>query len=355
MKIAFVIPGGTGGGVRSVTRIASGLIDRGHDVLVLYRRAPRNIREKARDFYLGLRYGRDGNWLRTFRGRAEGYDRLTAALLGRNDVVIGVGVESILEVAALPDECGIKIYNNRGLETWHRPRMLKAWNLGLPAIVNGSHLADEMSAHGYTAPILLAHNGVSRDEYYAVLPESQRDGVGTVYHGGAIKDPGLILEVLRGLRQQRPRLPLYVFGGFPRPRGLPSGTVYVRFPSLDIVRTLYSRSKVWFLASRNEGLPNPILEGMACGCGVVSTDCGGPGDIITSGTNGLLTPVGEAAPMIARILQLLDDEPLRQRFVQAAGPVLDRFTWPNAVEAFESALITILAGTKNVSVLPAAE
>lgn len=353
MKIAFVLPGGTGGGVRSVTRVASGLIDRGHDVLVLYRRAPRNLREKARDFYLGLRYGRDGNWLRDFRGRAAGYDRLTPELVGCNDVVIGVGVDSILEVATLPAECGFKIYNNRGLETWHRSRMLKAWDLGLPAIVNGSHLVAEMSAHGYAAPIVVAHNGVSRGEYYPVLPESQRDGVGTVYHGGAIKDPGLILEVLRGLRQQRPRLPLYVFGGYPRPRGLPSGTVYVRFPSLDVVRTLYSRSKVWFLASRNEGLPNPILEGMACGCGIVSTDCGGPGDIITSGVNGFLTPVGEAGPMINRILQLVDDDELRRRFVQAAGPVLDRFTWPNAVEAFESALNTILTGAKDASVLPA--
>jgi glycosyltransferase involved in cell wall biosynthesis len=350
MKIAFVLPGGTGGGVRSVTRIASGLIERGHSVLVLHRRAPRNLRETARDLYLALRYRRNGNWLRTFGGRSEAYDRLTLDNVGRNDVVIGVGVDSILEVAKLPRECGTKVFNSRGIEAWQPEREARAWALSLPSIVNGSHIADKMAASGCAGPVIVAHNGVDRSQYFPVLPDNQRDGVGTVYHGGAIKDPGLILEVLRGLRRQRPRLPLYVFGGYPRPRGLPAGTRYVRFPSLDAVRTFYSRAKVWFLASRNEGLPNPVLEAMACGCSVVSTNCGGPGDIIASGTNGFLTPVGDAGSMSGRILQLLDDEPLRQRFVHAATPVLDHFTWPRAVEAFESALKDILAGATDAAI-----
>ncbi len=347
MKIALVLPGGTGGGARSVTRIAEGLLARGHDVQVLCGAPPWRIREKARQLYLAIRYGQTGSWLRTFRGRARHYPygRVTAKVVGSNDVVVGVGVDCALWIADLPAACGIKVYNNRGAEPWIRERMERAWSLGMPCIVNGAHLVAAMRQSGCTAPIHIAHNGLDRSQYYPVLPEDQRSGVGTVYHGGHVKDPGLILEVLHRLRRQRPDLPLLAFGGFPRPRHLPADTQYVRFPSLDVVRTFYSRSKVWFLASRSEGLPNPILEAMACGCGVVSTDCGGPRDMIVSGTNGFLTPVGDAEQMTARILQLLDDKAMRQGFVRASQKVLDHFTWPRAVEAFEVALEAIVGAT----------
>lgn len=347
MKIAMVLPGGAGGGVRSVTRVAAGLIERGHDVLLLYLDPPRSLRERLRGFYLGLRYGQNGSWLRSFPGRSRPYEQLTAKVVGRNDVVIGVGVDCALAIADLPGECGLKVHNSRGMEPWIGERMERAWALPMPRIVTGAHLVQQMRRRGSQDPIYVAHNGVDRDHYYPALPETRRDGVGTVYHGGSVKNPELILEVLNRIDRQRPAVPLYVFGVFPRPKQLPDSARYARFPQLPVAREFYSRSQVWFLASRNEGLGNPVLEAMACGGGVVSTDCGGPGDIITSGVNGFLTPVGEADQMTASILQLLDDQALRRRFVQASAPILERFSWPKAIDSFETALQDIVAGRQS--------
>jgi glycosyltransferase involved in cell wall biosynthesis len=343
MRIAFVIPGTGGGGVRSVVRIASGLAQRGHEILLLYRHSRPSLRERARSTYLGLRYGRRHDWLKSFLGRTQAYDTLTADVVGANDVLVGVGVDCVLAIADLPPWCGIKVHNSRGMEPWNRDQMLRVWHLSMPRIVVSAHLVREMRARDCTDSIFIAHNGVDRTEYFPSLPEDARQGVGTVYHGGSVKAPEIILEVFRKLAAARPATPLYAFGTYPRPRALPRKVRYVRLPPLAVARDLHSRSRVWFCASHSEGLPNPLLEAMACGCAVVSTDCGGPADFIESGVNGFLVPRGAADEIVARVARLLDDAALRQSFVEASDAVLAQFSWPHAVDSFDLALRSILA------------
>lgn len=341
MKIAFVIPGGGGGGVRSIVRIARGLAGRGHVVRILYRRPAPTPRDRLRGLYLRVLHGRRSNWLAGFPGVAVPYGVLTPEIAGRNDVVVGVGVSCVLEIADLPDQCGLKVHNSRGVEPWIPDQMAAAWRLSMPRIVVGSHLVDLMRQAGSQDAIFVARNGVDPQSYYPARGDVERHGVGAVYHGGGVKDPELLQATFQRLNELRPELPLICFGGFPRPRRL-RNVQYVRLPSLPSARDCYSRCRVWFLTSRNEGLPNPLLEAMACGCAVVSTDCGGAGDIIEHGKTGLLTPVGDSDALVSAIVRLLDDDDLRRRMVADSARTVQRFNWPDAVQTFESALHSIL-------------
>lgn len=67
------------------------------------------------------------------------------------------------------------------------------------------------------------------------------------------------------------------------------------------------RSDVFVLSSRFEGLPNALIQAMATGCPVVSTDCPhGPKEILKSGKWGKLVPVGDVQAMARAIEAVLE-------------------------------------------------
>lgn len=68
-------------------------------------------------------------------------------------------------------------------------------------------------------------------------------------------------------------------------------------------------SSVFVLSSKYEGMPNALMEAMAMGLPVVSTNCpcGGPECLIEDGVNGYLVPVGDDATMADRISFYLDN------------------------------------------------
>lgn len=66
------------------------------------------------------------------------------------------------------------------------------------------------------------------------------------------------------------------------------------------------RSDVFVLSSRREGLPNALIQAVACGCPVVSTACpSGPDEILNGGKFGELVPVDDVEAMAGAILRVL--------------------------------------------------
>lgn len=71
-----------------------------------------------------------------------------------------------------------------------------------------------------------------------------------------------------------------------------------------------ARADTVVMSSRNEGFGNVLVEAMACGTPVVSTNCDhGPSEILENGRYGALVPVDDADALAVAILQSFDDRP----------------------------------------------
>ena len=153
------------------------------------------------------------------------------------------------------------------------------------------------------------------------------------------------LKAIELAAKRVPGLRLIAFGAEPVADQLPipPGSSFHHFPAQDSIRDLYASCDVWLCGSYSEGFHLPPLEAMACRCPVVSTNVGGPADIIQSGWNGYLVPVGDAEALADRLVDVLNlDESEWRAMSDAALATATRYTWDDATDLLESVLCDLV-------------
>ena len=88
----------------------------------------------------------------------------------------------------------------------------------------------------------------------------------------------------------------------------------------------------------------PGLEGAACRCPIVATECGGPEDYIIDGKSGYLVPVDDPEAMADAILRVLrQPEKEWRRMSEASYARSMEFDWDQSAIKLESGLFEALA------------
>jgi teichuronic acid biosynthesis glycosyltransferase TuaC len=112
-------------------------------------------------------------------------------------------------------------------------------------------------------------------------------------------------------------------------RGVASRVRFLGLVAHERMAEVYNAADALVLASAREGMPNVVLESLACGTRVVATDVGGIGEVVTAPVAGALmrerTPVA-LREALQRVLAVARDAAATREFALRFGwaPVVER-------------------------------
>ncbi len=358
MKITFVLPyAGLQGGIRVIAYHAERLARRGHEVRLISTPQPSSIRRSVKSLLLGKGIPRAEpsyvDQLDLPHRVLDSIRPVTDADVEDGDVVVATfytTARGVLQLAPSKGAKAIFIQSYEVEEGRPNPMLDESWRMPMHKITISNWLVQ--LARDKFGDTCVSHvpNSVDLQQFFAPpRTRGQHPTVGLLYATWSLKGCRTSLAALKEVAAVLPSLRLVSFGAEPLDFRLPlPGFAEFHYrPAQDQLRELYARCDVWLCGSLVEGFHLPPLEAMACRCPVVSTRVGGPLDIVENGVNGYLVDLKDERALAARMLQVLTLAPGDwQRMSEAAYRTATRYTWDDATDLFEAALLQAVERTR---------
>jgi glycosyltransferase involved in cell wall biosynthesis len=276
------------------------------------------------------------------------YSRAIADIVKRErvDCIVGIMHTGSLHVSAARDIFRLKVYpigtiegnisaffEKAGRKLTFIERLLLWYLLRRPSVivVPSKGVKDDLEKNFGTdgRKIEVIYNAVEINHVRKLAEEKLDDGA--AYRGKTIvtacrlnaqKDFSTLLRAFKEVRDKMEARLIIVGDGELRDEiirnardlGIENNVIITGFQKNPF--PFFKRGDVFVLSSFFEGLPTVVVEALALGVPVVSSDCqSGPGEIIQNGVNGFLVPVQDYHGMADAIIRILTDEKIRNEFV----------------------------------------
>jgi len=216
------------------------------------------------------------------------------------------------------------------------------------------YLLEEMKR--YREDVRLLPNPLALEAYPFRLRPRPRPRLVWVRAFHEIYNPSLAVRVLASLAKEFDDASLVMVGrdkgdgSFQRARRLAAAlgvAERVRFPGgvpkSGVPRWL-DEGDIFLNTTNIDNTPVSVLEAMACGLPVVSTDVGGLPYLLESGRDALLVPPGDAEAMADAVRRVLTEPGLAERLSRGGRERAELFDWPVVMAQWEH-LLGSLEGT----------
>jgi len=356
MKITFILPhAALSGGTRVAAIYAERLQKRGHEVTIVSIPKPSltlkgKVKALLKDKKIPLRKKSPSHLddITVEHKILEKYRPITNNDVPEADVVIATWWETAEWVITFNKSKGIKFYFVQGHEIFHDQtveRIKSTYRLPLKKITISNWLLDIMDKEYGDKEVSLVPNGVDYEFFNAPRRGKQLTlTVGFIYHASPIKGCDIIIEALKSVQKNIPKMKIIAFG-INRPSSelpLPASTRFCYQPKQVIIREIYSSCDIWIFGSRSEGFGLPILEAMACRTPVIATPAGAAPEILKNG-GGILLSNYTVESMAKAILGINDmAESDWQMISEQAHEAVRKYSWDDATVLFEKSLLKYL-------------
>ncbi len=154
----------------------------------------------------------------------------------------------------------------------------------------------------------------------------------------AIYDVATVINAFARIKKEFPRARLSIAGTGPEREDLErqvasfelgSSVTFTGRLAPGEMAELYQDADVMLNASTVDNTPNSIIESLACGTPVITTNAGGIPKLVTHQYDALLTDIGDDEKMAEQAIALLKNEEQKNKLVENGLSTIAKFYWPN--------------------------
>lgn len=237
----------------------------------------------------------------------------------------------------------------------HHAANVLAFRSSARIIVNSRQVKDYI-VRRYAAPertIDVVYNGVDTDRFKPV-DRNSGDTLTVVTAGRLVaqKNPALFVDAAARIHAALPGIRFTMLGDGPLRSAVEGqiersgmrGVIELAGERHDVEK-VFAQADLFWLTSSWEGLPNVVLEAMACGLPVIATDVGGTSELFQHGNQGFLTPADRVEDFVTHGLMLLRDSQARAKMGEAARWRAHEFSLGRMVDSTQKTYEAALRGT----------
>lgn len=169
------------------------------------------------------------------------------------------------------------------------------------------------------------------------------------------KNQSLLISAFKSIHEKHPEYKLEIYGEGKLRTALQaqinemnlSDAIELMGSRPDVLECVES-SEIFVLTSDFEGMPNALIEAMALGVPVISTDCpcGGPRELIKDHKNGTLIPVGDEEKLVNSIEELILSAELRDYYSREEVKIRELLNMDKIMHEWEDMIDDILGDKK---------
>lgn len=354
MKISFLVPTtGLTGGIKVIFEYANRLVERGHQVSLVYPYVL-PIKPSLGDLLLGflkrirratLRLlGVDGatSFPLDSRVKVIRLPNLSAELVPDADAYIATANETADWLAAYPNSKGRKFYFIQDYETWSRDyqEVDATWRLPLHLIVIAPWLR-ELAKKKFNLPEPdMVLNGVDFKVFNNQSPKKYGDKIRVLMMYHPLPKKGFIdgLTAFNLAQEKYQDLELVIFGAYRPSRQILKNYKFYYRPKLEQLKDIYNSADIFLWPSRFEGFGLPPMEAMACRCVVISTDTGAIREYAIDQETTIIVPPDNPVKMAQALVNLACDKSKLSLLSEQAYIKIQDFSWNNSIDQMEKIL-----------------
>jgi L-malate glycosyltransferase len=225
---------------------------------------------------------------------------------------------------------------------FQKPIIREVWDKAEYVVANSQGLKELALKTNPKQEVSIIYNGIDTSKFYPGIKKQKKD-ITILCVSRLIPRKGLnyLIDAIPAILKQNENIKLIIAGEGPEKKNLEKQAAqynikskidFLGYVSHEDLPAIYFKSDIFILPSLHEGMSNTILEAMASGLPIITTNTGGTKELINE--NGIIIEKNSPADISAAVIKLIKDTKLRKEMSFCSRELSQKLSWGKIAEDY---------------------